>query len=289
MKWGRRIINLKDLFHHFWVLGVNGCCCAAVKILHFMKIKNFQGAQQVAEYIGVIPWNSILQRSVGIGNLLFLILCAVGPQVAPVMFSLYYLFVHFLFALNLIRGSRAVYKTFRLSVEHSKTDWAAKYCNDAKVDSVDDPRHDVPFSSIMHHIFFPNYKEEIEMMKDTLDVLASHDIAKTNYKVCLAMEESEAGASQKAETLCALYSHSFYSITYTIHPVTPSEARGKASNVNFAIKQVINPYSSDIVTIMDSDTCFAQDYFTAISYHYATASRTNRKLMMFHAPIIFDR
>lgn len=48
-------------------------------------------------------------------------------------------------------------------------------------------------------IIIPNYKEDIELLSETLNVLASHSRAPQHYLVFLAMEAHEDGSQQKAE------------------------------------------------------------------------------------------
>ena len=111
------------------------------------------------------------------------------------------------------------------------------------------------------------------------------------------MEESEECAGLKAQNLIKLFSDSFYDISYTIHPKgMPDEIRGKSSNVSWAACQMANKtstfegsHSHEIITVMDADTCFAEDYFTCISYYYCTASPEQRKRMMFAPCTVFDR
>lgn len=45
-----------------------------------------------------------------------------------------------------------------------------------------------PTEEIYYGFIIPNYKEDVEMMSETLDVLAAHKRAKTNYLIFLAME-----------------------------------------------------------------------------------------------------
>ncbi|KAI8925955.1 glycosyl transferase family group 2-domain-containing protein, partial [Entophlyctis helioformis] len=45
----------------------------------------------------------------------------------------------------------------------------------------------------------------------------------------------------------------------------------------------------EILTVMDADTAFAQDYFSCIAYHYTVASAEQRKIMMFAPSTVFDR
>jgi hypothetical protein len=106
------------------------------------------------------------------------------------------------------------------------------------------------------------------------------------------MEMAEEGSELKAIALVEKYKTKFFEIIYTLHPTGLSgEIRGKSSNTSFAAKHLVgdNPDSLEILTIMDADTCFAADYFQAVSWHYSRASETDRKLMFFTPPTVFDR
>lgn len=76
-------------------------------------------------------------------------------------------------------------------------------------------------------------------------------------------------------------------MVFTIHPKgIEGEIRGKSSNVAWASVQMVqseyNSFNSkakksgggiqgrhehEVLTVMDADTCFAEDYFTAGKYH----------------------
>lgn len=108
------------------------------------------------------------------------------------------------------------------------------------------------------------------------------------------MEEGEQDAPQKARGLIEKYHDQFYDVTMTLHPVgRPGEIRGKSSNVAWAAQEMVRqaggPRLEDILTVMDADTCFASDYFTSLSYHYALASPRERALMYFAPTTVFDR
>jgi hypothetical protein len=111
--------------------------------------------------------------------------------------------------------------------------------------------------------------------------------------VCLAMEETEAEAEEKANMLIADYSDKFYELRYTIHPAgRKDEIRGKSSNVAWAARQMARiggRHDNEIMTVMDADTCFAEDYFMACAYHFAVASPEQRRIMMFAPCTVFDR
>jgi hypothetical protein len=108
------------------------------------------------------------------------------------------------------------------------------------------------------------------------------------------MEESEKEATDKALLLIKKYKGAFSDISYTLHPAgRPGEIRGKSSNVAWAAREMVRKYESsrseDILTVMDADTCFAQDYFESLSYHYSVTAAEERHLLMFAPTTLFDR
>jgi hypothetical protein len=136
-----------------------------------------------AAFLGRIPLSSILQRLPGAIVLVFIPFCFLGPVYAPEAYASYYVFLHIVFLSNVLRtvyGSRIAYLEAR---NHSTIDWQDKYCLDAKVQSTSDMRHDLPYDCVRHVIIIPQYKEDLGTMFDTLDVLASHSMALTHYKV----------------------------------------------------------------------------------------------------------
>jgi hypothetical protein len=152
-------------------------------------------------------------------------------------------------------------------------------------------------------------------LTQTLSILASHPLAKGTYKVCLAMEEREAGSRAKGELLRSQFVDQFLDISISIHPSSlPGEVAGKGSNVGWGARWLVErefmltsaDYDEDdeddranrshsatipdgILTVMDADTAFASDYFLAASAKYLLATPERRERMMFVPPIIFDR
>lgn len=108
------------------------------------------------------------------------------------------------------------------------------------------------------------------------------------------MEEAEKEAPAKAKLLLEKYQNSFNDITFTIHPFgRVGEIRGKSSNVAWAAREMVRqcggPRLEEIITVMDADTCFAQDYFLSLSYHYSVATPAERSVMFFAPTTVFDR
>ena len=51
---------------------------------------------------------------------------------------------------------------------------------------------------IYHAFALPSYKEDIELLAETLEVLAKHKRAQYTYLIFLAMEQHEPGSDKKA-------------------------------------------------------------------------------------------
>ncbi|KAH8683206.1 glycosyl transferase family group 2-domain-containing protein [Tricladium varicosporioides] len=160
---------------------------------------------------------------------------------------------------------------------------------------------------ILHTIIIPNYKEDIETLRETLEVLACHPQACSVYEIILAMEMGEAGAKVKAGALIKEFSDQFRDIEYTLHPNDiPGEAQGKSSNLCWASKHVNGKYLDGhmkrnvIVTkvftkrvytnflVLAADSHLAAKYFSLINgmhFRYPQTAETT----MYVPPIIFDR
>ncbi|EJT72757.1 hypothetical protein GGTG_09614 [Gaeumannomyces tritici R3-111a-1] len=153
---------------------------------------------------------------------------------------------------------------------------------------------DVAPDHVIHAIIIPNYKEEVDTLRETLEVLASHPQARNCYDVYLAMEQREANVELKAMGLVQEFVKKFRSIDFTIHPSDiPGEAAGKGSNVDWAARKLSERYPLSarkdvLVTGIDADSHLSSNYFAlATSMHISnpeTATTT-----MYTAPIIFDR
>ncbi|KAL7628679.1 hypothetical protein AAE478_000194 [Parahypoxylon ruwenzoriense] len=147
---------------------------------------------------------------------------------------------------------------------------------------------------VIHAIIIPNYKEEVDSLRETLDVLASHPQARYSYDIYLAMEQREHNVELKAMNLIQEFVKKFRSIDFTLHPSDiPGESPGKGSNVAWAARKLSEKYPMTvrkdvIVTGIDADSHLSPNYFSLLTGMHAsypdTASTT-----LYAAPIIFDR
>lgn len=153
---------------------------------------------------------------------------------------------------------------------------------------------DIAPDRIIHAIIVPNYKEEIDTLRETLDVLASHPQARNTYDVYLAMEQRESNAETKALRFVNEFQKKFRSIDFTIHPSDiPGELAGKGSNMAWAARKLSEKYSVGrrkdvIVTSIDADSHLSSNYFAHVTNMHMAFPETATKTL-YSAPIIFDR
>ncbi|KAH7163270.1 glycosyl transferase family group 2-domain-containing protein [Dactylonectria estremocensis] len=148
--------------------------------------------------------------------------------------------------------------------------------------------------NVIHAIIIPNYKEEYDTLKETLEVLSCHPRAQDSYDVYLGMEQRELNAETKALGLIQEFAKKFRSVDFTMHPSDiPGEAAGKGSNIGWAARKLSSKYSMAvrkdvIVTGIDADSHLAADYFTLLTNMHLSYPET-ATTTLYSAPIIFDR
>lgn len=149
-------------------------------------------------------------------------------------------------------------------------------------------------NNVIHAIVIPNYKEEVDSLRETLDVLASHPQARNSYDIYLAMEQREHNGELKAMNLIQEFVKKFRSIDFTLHPSDiPGESPGKGSNLAWAARKLSERYPSQIrkdviVTGIDADSHLSPNYFALLSNMHTTHQET-APTTLYSAPIVFDR
>ncbi|KAI8891787.1 hypothetical protein BC833DRAFT_613301 [Globomyces pollinis-pini] len=136
-------------------------------------------------YLISLPWQAVFQRLPGCLVIAIIPFTIWGPIYTPFLFAFYFVTLHLLAAYQSIRTCYAVRTGYFQSIIHSTTNWLQKYCEDRGVLDGSDLRHDIPFDSVVHVIILPSYKEDLNTLCETLDILASHRRALTQYRVCL--------------------------------------------------------------------------------------------------------
>lgn len=249
-----------------------------------------------------------------------------GAGVWSYVFAYYSLLIHFLVFIAPIRACMAVwditaslrkdarlhairdYKTHRprrdsqASISSSETLTTERLSISA---SSVDPMSDIELSSmseseeptadsVIHAIIIPNYKEEIDTLRESLEVLACHPHAAMTYDIYLGMEQREVKGESKALELIQEFGRKFRRMDYTTHPGDiPGEAAGKGSNMAWAAKKLSEKYSTKtrnnvVITSMDADSHLASKYFAQVTNMHLSNPDTALNTL-YAAPIIFDR
>jgi len=142
-----------------------------------------------------------------------------------------------------------------------------------------------------HFVIIPNYKEPLYKLEETIEAILKNDYPFKTINLVLAFEKREADASQKAQSIIKKYGRFFEDIIYTFHVLTSNEVAGKASNQTHAAKQVLEHCRSNkldskdvIVTICDADSVLPRNFFSYLTYKYATDS--DRQYHFYWAPVL---
>ena len=97
-------------------------------------------------------------------------------------------------------------------------------------------------NEIIHAFIIPSYKEDEELLEDTLERLAVHPQAKERYLVFMGMEFHEEDSDLKAEKLIKKFEERFRLMGYTRHHIRQYEQKGKASNVSWCVEHIEDGY-----------------------------------------------
>jgi hypothetical protein len=139
---------------------------------------------------------------------------------------------------------------------------------------------------ITHMIVLPNYKEDEEMLAQTLESLSEAE-GSDQFRIVLGMEVREGPDGEaKAERLKEKYSNKFAWVAISLHPkdlqelhndgTYDAEVPGKASNLKWAVRVGYDMCKKDpsinlndvVVTVADADVIFHPAYFMAVTKDY---------------------
>lgn len=142
------------------------------------------------------------------------------------------------------------------------------------------------YEEIRHIVFLPTVKEDVSVIRDTLERIA-HSSYPANRIVIVIAGEERAGVehfTQVTTQLKAEFSERFLGFITTLHPKDlPDEIIGKGSNLNWSGHQVLpqviamglNP-DTTIVSSFDVDTIIHEQYFSYLTHLYLTTPHPTR-------------
>jgi hypothetical protein len=124
----------------------------------------------------------------------------------------------------------------------------------------------VAWEDVLHFVLLPNYKEDIDILREAIDSCAGSSLARDQMGLVLAMEAREPDVVRKADELIAEYRSKFKYVIATYHPPgLPNEMPGKASNTRWAaqrlwafMEQKEIDTDTVVLTISDADSEFQE-------------------------------
>ncbi|MEX1123839.1 MAG: glycosyltransferase family 2 protein [Patescibacteria group bacterium] len=198
------------------------------------------------------------------GTFAIMIILAIYNPVALAVFVLFYavywlvrIFIITYFLLfGFIRYRRA-----------QKVDWLSRLEND----------YSGQWEDYYHLAIVPSYKEDISILRHTIDAIHLSNYPKNKLIVVVAFEQRDKELAPKyGPILTQEYANSFGGFLATYHPADiPGEVRGKGPNITWAGRQTLQyidkrqiPYDKVIVTTLDADNRVDRDYFSNLTWNY---------------------
>ncbi len=201
------------------------------------------------------------------GTIIGLTILAVYSPTALViiilLYSIYWLIKIFIVTGHLIVGS------FRYIYEQ-KIDWLAKL----------EHEHPEEYKNFYQLIIIPTYKEDISILRHTIDAIRHSNYPLDKIIVNVAFEERDKENAHKyAPLLTHEFENSFGMYITTFHPSdTPGEIKGKGPNITWAGKRSTEEIEKRgikvedvIVTTIDADNRVDKNYFGNLTWNYINA------------------
>jgi len=140
------------------------------------------------------------------------------------------------------------------------------------------------WQELYHLIIFPVYKEDLQILRPSLEALKVCHYPKDRMIVVMAFEERNPDSRKNAGILEAEFKDSFLRFLPTFHPDgLPGEKRTKGANSTWAAKKAREFLHSKgineenvIASCFDADTCVDKEYFGCLSYHFLTSKKPHQ-------------
>ncbi len=141
-------------------------------------------------------------------------------------------------------------------------------------------------NKIYHLVILPTYKEDIEVLRASINSILNSDYPKDKIILVLAFEKRAGDeAMEKAEILEKQFGNRFFAYLTTVHPDgLAGEAKVKGANLTWAAKEARLfldekniKYENVLVSAFDCDSCVHPKYFSCLAYKFLTA-KSRRQL-----------
>ncbi|MBI2551517.1 glycosyltransferase family 2 protein [Candidatus Uhrbacteria bacterium] len=239
-------------------------------LLHYQVDTNTK--QQTAYQYGDSRFWEMVPGLLVWGTLLF----ALGLSVLRPLWAIVFVVVFDLYWLiRVLYFSVFLWVSYRRYREATATLWGEKL-------------RSLPRAAALHHlIFLPTVEEDVSILRKTLRALAASSFPAKRMIVVLAGEEKfQTEFRARADHMQREFGSRFAAVLATVHPRgLPGEIPGKGSNLHWVGLQMEQwlrehlPTVADedlIVSAFDVDTVVHPEYFSYLSWLYATASRPER-------------
>eukprot|EP00450_Noctiluca_scintillans_P001214 CAMPEP_0194499040 /NCGR_PEP_ID=MMETSP0253-20130528/15477_1 /TAXON_ID=2966 /ORGANISM="Noctiluca scintillans" /LENGTH=744 /DNA_ID=CAMNT_0039340755 /DNA_START=69 /DNA_END=2303 /DNA_ORIENTATION=+ len=171
------------------------------------------------------------------------------------------------------------------------------YLSEVRQNMAADPSHELDPNGegapdVEQWVILPNYKEEIDILANSIQSIAQSTIAKT-IGVVLAMEQREEGAKAKVQLLRQRFAGVFLDIMETHHPSDlPNDPPGKASNTAWAFQELqtrLEERNTDIakvvLSVADADSEFDKTYFEKVARDFVVCGDM-KHLTLWQSPVL---
>jgi len=199
---------------------------------------------------------------------------------APLVAAIFIIIFDFFWLLRISYLSCHQIVSYREMKKNIKINWTER------LDQLPKEKYSISTSNwrdIFHLIILPVYKENIEIIKSTLQSLKETSYPKEKMIIVLTVEERAGEKAKKtAEKVKKEFNKNFLKVLVTVHPKKISgEITGKGANVFWAInktkEKILNiskiPQENIIVSIFDIDTKPFPQYFTCLTWCYLTSKK----------------
>jgi hypothetical protein len=191
-----------------------------------------------------------------------------------VVFAAYWLWRSIEFSVGLVLGLWRVHLAGR-------RDWLAA-------------AYKLPGAQRLHHlVILPTYRENEDILAETLECLVRQTTPREQIAVVLAFEERDAQAGVRAAQLTQRFGARFGAWLVTRHPDLPGEVKGKSSNLAWAARRVEDELIATgrldsrnlLVTVCDADSRLDRQYLAALSH--GVLSHPDGGLHIYQPAILF--
>ncbi|MFA5129772.1 MAG: glycosyltransferase family 2 protein [Patescibacteria group bacterium] len=143
------------------------------------------------------------------------------------------------------------------------------------------------YGDIYHLVMLPTWREDVDVIRTTMENLLACSTPSDRILVCLGGEEADKEHfEENARIIWSEYQSRFKKLVITLHPNPAGkedEIQGKGSNLNWMARQMVPAIEeleispdSLIVSSFDVDTLAHPHYFSCLTYTYLTTPNSAR-------------